>query len=68
MPGKNTIPKKQKEYHIKQLEEWKCKIGENLPHLSKPQATVLALWSSGTENSPFTIKPSYHRRWATVAR
>ncbi len=47
MPGNNNIPEKEKEFHIKQLEEWKSIISENLPHLSKPQATVLALWSFG---------------------
>jgi len=29
------------------LEEWKQTIREHLPHLSVPQATVLALWSFG---------------------
>lgn len=47
MPNNNNIPKKEKEFHIKQLEEWQYIISENLPHLSKPQATVLALWSFG---------------------
>ena len=47
MPGRNTITEREKKHHIKQLEEWKSIIGENLPHLSKPQATVLALWSFG---------------------
>ena len=42
MPGNNNIPKVEKEFHIKQLEEWKSIISENLPHLSKPQATVLS--------------------------
>jgi hypothetical protein len=47
MPSSNNIPEEKKEFHIKQLEEWKSIISENLPHLSKPQATVLALWSFG---------------------
>jgi len=47
MPGNNNIPEKEKEFHIKQIEEWQSIISENLPHLSKPQATVLALWSFG---------------------
>lgn len=47
MPSSNNIPKREKEFHIKQLEEWKSILSENLPHLSKPQATVLALWSFG---------------------
>ena len=47
MPGKNTISENEEKHHIKQLEEWKSIIGENLPHLSKPQATVLAIWSFG---------------------
>lgn len=32
-------------YH--NLDSWACTIRENLPHLSKPQATTLALWSLG---------------------
>ena len=46
MPG-NNITEKEKEFHTKELEEWKIIISENLPHLSKPQVTVLALWSFG---------------------
>src|SRR5215210_2211670 len=30
-----------------QLSEWTTSVSTNLPHLSKPQATVLALWSFG---------------------
>src|SRR5919199_1043841 len=30
-----------------QLSEWTTTVSTNLPHLSKPQATVLALWSFG---------------------
>src|SRR5215212_470687 len=30
-----------------QLSEWTSTVSTNLPHLSKPQATVLALWSFG---------------------
>ncbi len=29
------------------LSEWMHTVSTNLPHLSKPQATVLALWSYG---------------------
>ena len=47
MPSSNNIPEEKKEFHIEQLEEWKSIISENLPHLSKPQVTVLALWSFG---------------------
>jgi hypothetical protein len=34
-------------YTISALEEWKRTIGKHMPHLSAPQATVLALWSFG---------------------
>jgi hypothetical protein len=34
-------------YTISGLEEWKQTITEHMPHLSAPQATVLALWSFG---------------------
>jgi hypothetical protein len=34
-------------YTISALEEWKQIIGEHMPHLSGPQASVLALWSFG---------------------
>ena len=30
-----------------QLSEWTTTVSTNLPQLSKPQATVLALWSFG---------------------
>ena len=30
-----------------QLSEWTATVSTNLPQLSKPQATVLALWSFG---------------------
>ena len=30
-----------------QLSEWTTSVSTNMPHLSKPQATVLALWSFG---------------------
>lgn len=30
-----------------ELYQWKCEISSHLSHLSKPQATVLALWSYG---------------------
>ena len=36
----------QLERHV-QLNEWISLVSTNLPHLSKPQATVLALWSFG---------------------
>ena len=29
------------------LDQWRLTIMQHLPHLSKPQATVLALWSVG---------------------
>lgn len=35
------------EKHIEQLEQWTSTISNNLPHLSKPQAVVLALFSFG---------------------
>ncbi|HLA88066.1 MAG TPA: transposase [Anaerolineales bacterium] len=34
-------------YTISALEEWKKIVTEHMPHLSAPQATVLALWSFG---------------------
>jgi hypothetical protein len=34
-------------YTISALEEWKQTVAEHMPHLSAPQATVLALWSFG---------------------
>jgi len=34
-------------YTISALEEWKQIVTEYMPHLSTPQATVLALWSFG---------------------
>lgn len=35
------------EKQLEQLEQWKSIVAENLPHLSKPQAVVLALFSFG---------------------
>jgi len=32
---------------VRGLEEWKGTVAEHLPHLSKPQAVVLALYSFG---------------------
>jgi len=29
------------------LDQWRLTLMQHLPHLSKPQATVLALWSVG---------------------
>ena len=29
------------------FDQWRTTIMQHLPHLSKPQATVLALWSFG---------------------
>jgi hypothetical protein len=37
----------QKIYTISALEEWKQTVTEYMPHLSAPQASVLALWSFG---------------------
>jgi len=34
-------------YTISALEEWKQTVAEQMPHLSVPQVTVLALWSFG---------------------
>jgi hypothetical protein len=34
-------------YTISALEEWKQTVTEQMPHLSAPQSTVLALWSFG---------------------
>lgn len=34
-------------YTISALEEWKQTVAERMPHMSAPQATVLALWSFG---------------------
>lgn len=34
-------------YTISALEEWKKTVAERMPHLSAPQAMVLALWSFG---------------------
>lgn len=34
-------------HSIQQLDQWILTVAEHLPHLSKPQATVLALWSFG---------------------
>jgi hypothetical protein len=38
---KNTI------FGIQQLDQWVLTVAEHLPHLSKPQVTVLSLWSFG---------------------
>ncbi len=46
MPGNNKKRKNTK-FGIKQLDQWTSTVAENLPHLSKPQATGLALWSFG---------------------
>lgn len=45
MPGHNN--NRENEYHIQQLDQWRSVVSEHLPHLNKPQATVLALWSFG---------------------
>ena len=49
MSSKNSIS--EKEYHIQEFNQefnkWNATIDEQLPKLSKPQATVLALWSFG---------------------
>ena len=46
MPSNNKQRKNTK-FGIQQLDQWTLTVAENLPHLSKPQATVLALWSFG---------------------
>lgn len=46
MPGTNKKRKKTK-FGIQQLDQWAMTVAEHLPQLSKPQATVLALWSFG---------------------
>jgi hypothetical protein len=44
-----SISKKRKNttFGIQQLDQWVVTVAEHLPQLSKPQATVLALWSFG---------------------
>ena len=46
MSGSNK-QRKETKFGIQQLDQWTLTVAENLPHLSKPQATVLALWSFG---------------------
>ena len=46
MPGINKKRKKTT-FGIQQLDQWVTTVGEHFPQLSKPQATVLALWSFG---------------------
>jgi len=46
MPGSNKRRKNTK-FGIQQLDQWVLTVAEHLPQLSKPQATVLALWSFG---------------------
>jgi hypothetical protein len=43
----NNAQPKSSEYCIEQLNQWTSTVSEHLPILSKPQATVLALWSFG---------------------
>jgi hypothetical protein len=46
MPSKNNISKN-KRYFQKQLDSWTNTIAQNLNHLSKPQAVILAMMSLG---------------------
>jgi hypothetical protein len=46
MPSNNKQRKNTK-FGIQQLDQWTLTVAEHLPHLSKPQVTVLALWSFG---------------------
>jgi hypothetical protein len=46
MPSSNRKQKNSK-LGVKQLDQWVLTVAEHLPHLSKSQATVLALWSFG---------------------
>ncbi len=46
MPGSNK-QRKNTEFGVQQLDQWALTVAEHLPQLSKPQATVLALWSFG---------------------
>jgi len=46
MSSKNNISKNKRYFH-KQLDHWIDIVAQNLNHLSKPQATVLALMSLG---------------------
>ena len=46
MSGTNKKRKKTT-FGIQQLDQWVTTVAEHLPQLSKPQATVLALWSFG---------------------
>ena len=39
--------RKKTTFGIQQLDQWVMAVAEHLPQLSKPQATVLALWSFG---------------------
>jgi hypothetical protein len=43
----NNKQRKNTKFGIQQLDQWVSTVAEYLPHLSKPQATVLALWSFG---------------------
>jgi len=43
----NNKQRKNTKFGILQLDQWAAIVGEHLPQLSKPQATVLALWSFG---------------------
>jgi hypothetical protein len=46
MPGINKKRNKTT-YGIQQLNQWDTIVKEHFPELSKPQATVLAMWSFG---------------------
>jgi hypothetical protein len=41
------IQKRKKRQQLRMLEEWTHTVSENMPRLSKPQVTLLALWSMG---------------------
>ncbi len=43
----NNKQRKNAKFGIQQLDQWVTTVAEHLPQLSKPQATVLALWSFG---------------------
>jgi len=46
MPGSNK-QRKNTEFGVQQLDQWALIVTKYLPQFSKPQATVLALWSFG---------------------
>ncbi len=46
-PYQNTHVSEEQMSCQEQLSQWQQTVSSHLPHLSKPQATVLALWSYG---------------------